>query len=67
MEMNFISMSQYFGLRYNHVNNALLWLANQRQYKATLFLEHIFIYRTIVKFCNSALFKRGPKIATAAR
>lgn len=53
------------GLRYNHVNNALLWLLNEQQYRTTV-KEHISLYRSIVKFCNSALFKRGPKIATAA-
>ncbi|HUH72792.1 MAG TPA: T9SS type A sorting domain-containing protein [Chitinophagales bacterium] len=52
------------GLKYNVVNNNLLWLTNQKKYKKT-FGEHITLYRSIVQFYNSALFDRGPKIPTA--
>jgi hypothetical protein len=52
------------GLKYNYVNDKLLWLANQNKYKATL-KSNVSLYRSIIQFYNSALFKRGPKIPTA--
>ncbi|MCO5233210.1 MAG: T9SS type A sorting domain-containing protein [Chitinophagales bacterium] len=53
------------GVRYNQVNNPVLWLFNEKKYRKTI-NEHISLYRSIVQFFNKALFVRGPKIATAA-
>lgn len=53
------------GSKYNEVNNGLTWLFNQNKYRKAM-RDHMSIYRSIIEFCNSAFFARGPKVPTAA-
>ncbi|MCO5229744.1 MAG: T9SS type A sorting domain-containing protein [Chitinophagales bacterium] len=53
------------GVRYNEVNNPLLWTFNEKKYRKAI-NEHISLYRSIVEFFNKAIFARGSKIETAA-
>lgn len=53
------------GEKYNEVNNNLLWLFNENQYRNSM-KRHMSLYKSIINFFNTAIFDQNSNIKTAA-